>query len=160
MTDYTRDTLQNVVDGDVKLMWQKDQEYGRSWCKRGGTSATENVMRKVDRMTKQLEVNGWDIFKAMTAEGTSEGFCDTVRDLRCYLVLCEAYLLAHGDLPLQPRLEQAQPTKSISGCITPEDVPVATPNWNWNSDKFTSVSRTDETGQARPFGFDPENDVS
>lgn len=96
--------IEGVAMADVAMLRKKDEQYGGSWCRRGGHSAAENVMRKVDRLTVQLEKHGWDIFAAVKAtKHEQEGVIDTIRDLRGYLLLCEGELHAQGVFNLPPR---------------------------------------------------------
>lgn len=127
-------TVQDILDAALahaKFVAQKDLEYGQSWKKRGGVSAGENVMRKVDRLTEQLQRHDWNIFKAIADMSTGEGLIDTIRDLRGYLLLVEVELIRRGVVkPLYAPPERLVPR------------------------------HVDETGQRHPFGFDPSEDLN
>lgn len=92
-------TLPGVVAADLDRVTTKDREYGASWKKRGGTGAFMMLARKWDRLEEQAKQHNWDVFKAVVAGGTSENVLDTIRDLRGYLLLVEADLLARNAVP-------------------------------------------------------------
>lgn len=109
-----RKLLLKVAEANARFVLKKDTEYGGSWKKRGGHSAAENIMRKVDRLVVQLEAHGWDIFKALQDKSTSESLIDTMRDLSAYLLLVEAEMIVQGvvaSVKQQPiaRTEQKNP---------------------------------------------------
>ena len=90
------DKLDNVAAHDVKELKRKDEEYGSSWKKRGGVGAFMMLSRKWDRIEKQMEDNGYDIFKLIKEQNDArkkDGFLDDIRDLRRYLMLVEAEMI-------------------------------------------------------------------
>lgn len=84
------DNLKPLADRDVASIQEKDREYGGSWKKRGGVGAFMMLARKWDRLEKQVEAQGYDVFKAIREDQRSEGVLDDIRDLRRYLLLVEA----------------------------------------------------------------------
>lgn len=100
--------LQGVVDTDLEVVKRKDKEYGASWKKRGGIGAFMMLARKWDRLENALrpdvtglarlspKVPAWDIITAALVDSREEGILDDIRDLRRYLLLVEAEILAQG----------------------------------------------------------------
>ena len=88
------ETCQKVANMDVYKLHQAEQSYGDSWKKRGGIGAFMMLARKWDRLEKQVSEQGWDIFAACAQDQRDEGVIDDIRDLRRYLTLVEAELLA------------------------------------------------------------------
>ncbi len=98
------DFLNEVAQDDVEGLEKAEESYGDSWKKRGGVGAFMMLARKWDRIEKQVEkrlipaptgaldsgVDAYDIFAHMRADERPEGLRDDVRDLRRYLLLCEA----------------------------------------------------------------------
>jgi len=87
------DNLLQIADHDAKTVYKKNQEYGDSWCKRGGPQAFSVIWRKVDRIEsilKQMD-NGYDIFEAWDVNPGDVR--DDIRDLRAYLLLLEEYMI-------------------------------------------------------------------
>lgn len=79
------------------LILEKGRTYGASWKKRGGRGAWYTLVRPMDRLQKIVEEDhGGDIFAAIEAEpGGGDGTAlDAVRDLRNYLTLVEAEMMA------------------------------------------------------------------
>ena len=73
-----------------------EQDYGDSWRKRGGVGADMMLARKWDRLEKQVEEHGYDIFKAIETDTRPEGIIDDIRDLRRYLLLVDAHIQTKG----------------------------------------------------------------
>lgn len=107
--------LQRVADEDVRYVLQKDASYGASWKKRGGVGAFMMLARKWDRLDNMLDGEAWkyDVFRAIqaqaeveSAEGKPQGSDGTVlaevRDLRRYLLLVEAEMMARGVVAAPP----------------------------------------------------------
>jgi hypothetical protein len=90
------DCLQEVANDDVTELRRKDAEYGGSWKKRGGVGAYMMACRKMDRLEEQLKKVSYDIFAAIEGDTRAEGVLDDVRDLRRYLMLIEAEMIARG----------------------------------------------------------------
>jgi hypothetical protein len=87
-----------VTSEDAAGLKKAEQSYGDSWKKRGGVGAFMMLARKWDRLEKQVEKNGWDVFSAAKADNRTEGLIDDIRDLRRYLALVEAELRAQGTI--------------------------------------------------------------
>ncbi len=95
------DLLATVSDTDVRALRKAQQSYGDSWKKRGGVGVFMMLARKWDRIEKQLTsgrdfVPDWDILSHAAIDNRSEGLIDDIRDLRRYLLLVEAELVASG----------------------------------------------------------------
>lgn len=106
--------LDRVAAADVAGLKKAAESYGDSWKKRGGVGAFMMLARKWDRLEKALNpdqaegdsreapiaaranapVPAFDIFAAAKADPRSEGIIDDIRDLRRYLLLVEAELIA------------------------------------------------------------------
>jgi hypothetical protein len=119
MTDLTKDSgdeflehLFTVAANDVEGLKKAQESYGNSWKARGGVGAFMMLARKWDRLEQQLrkiatvnrsregldnvQVGQYDIFGHVIADPRPEGVIDDIRDLRRYLMLVEAELLARG----------------------------------------------------------------
>lgn len=94
-TTYT-DHLAQVADADVARLREKDAQYGGSWQRRGGVGAFMMAARKWDRIEKAMEITSYDIFAAIRGDQRPEGIIDDIRDLRGYLILIEAEMMARG----------------------------------------------------------------
>ncbi len=123
------DHLEGIAHGDVLALNEAEKSYGDSWKKRGGVGAFMMLARKWDRIEKQVgqtlahppitdhrmgttAVSPWDIFGHIKADSRPEGLLDDIRDLRRYLMLIEAEMVAQNVLAptslttnLDPRLE-------------------------------------------------------
>ena len=86
-----------IVAEDVKVLNQKDAEYGGSWKKRGGVGAFMMLARKWDRLEEQVRAKGWDVFRAPEEDHRQQGLNDGARDLRRYLCLVEAEILSRNE---------------------------------------------------------------
>jgi hypothetical protein len=125
------DHLQALADEDVRFVREKDRSYGGSWKRGGGISAWFMLRRKCDRliamMTPPDAPEGWptsvkvsaenthrlmemtrrvDVFAQVAARpGGEDGtVLAEVRDLRRYLMLVEAEMMARGVVvvPVRP----------------------------------------------------------
>lgn len=92
------DYVHFVTRSDNDAIAIKDKEYGGSWKRRGGVGAYMMVARKIDRLEEQMKKAGYDIFKAIKEDTRQEGIIDDIRDLRRYLILIEAEMLATGTI--------------------------------------------------------------
>ena len=103
-SDYL-DYLQAVAESDVIGLKTSERSYGNAWKRRGGVDTFHMLSRKWDRIEKRLattinataETPGaspYDIFEHIAADRSAEGFIDDVRDMRRYLMLIEAEMLA------------------------------------------------------------------
>lgn len=111
MTDSGDKFLQELSDigaDDAAGLKAAQKSYGNSWKSRGGVGAFMMLARKWDRMENRLKVTinrereglptvpAYDIFAHIAADPRSEGIIDDVRDLRRYLMLVEAEMIARG----------------------------------------------------------------
>lgn len=117
------DELEELARRDIKILFEKEKEYGDSWKKRGGVGAFMMMARKWDRLEKQCEnhpadprtdVYGspYDIFAHMELDIDGKGVCDDIGDLRRYLMLIEAEMIARGKAQAQG---QGNPANVPSG---------------------------------------------
>jgi hypothetical protein len=105
------DHLVDVAENDVEALQESEKHYGDSWKKRGGVGAFMMLARKWDRIEKQVQRDGmtfqpnpliskvadkWDIFEHCAGDPRPEGLIDDIRDLRRYLLLVEAEIMAQG----------------------------------------------------------------
>ena len=77
---------------DVEGLAKAEKSYGDSWRQRGGIGAFMMLARKWDRLEKQVNEFGYDIFNAIDNDTRDEGILDDIRDLRRYLFLVEAHM--------------------------------------------------------------------
>lgn len=90
------DKLPKVAANDVQKLKEAEANYGGSWKKRGGVGAFMMLARKWDRLENIMPKYGYDIFAAVTEDPRVEGTLDDIRDLRRYLMLVEAELVARN----------------------------------------------------------------
>ena len=98
MTDYITH-LGSVTESDAQVLRKAQANYGDSWKRRGGIGAFMMLARKWDRLENAMtggEGDAYDIFTRIEADERPEGIMDDVRDLRRYLVLIEAEMIARG----------------------------------------------------------------
>lgn len=91
-----RQYVGQILKRDEEIVLKKDEEYGGSWLRRGGTGAFHAMFRKADRLEEQCRRHGYDVFAACEDKTSSEALLDTIGDLRRYLVLIEAEVTARG----------------------------------------------------------------
>lgn len=89
--------VEKVAGEDVVNLDMAERSYGDSWKQRGGVGAFMMLARKWDRLEKQVNEHGYDVFKAANEDQRPEGIMDDIRDLRRYLFLVEAELRINGD---------------------------------------------------------------
>lgn len=126
--------LRAVTMADVACLEEKERTYGGSWKRRGGGGVFMMLARKWDRLEnmlgtpsrtinrsragkQNLEIERWDVFAHIESNTTGEdgSVLAEVRDLRRYLLLVEAEMVARGALLALPApLETNVPS-------TPED---------------------------------------
>jgi len=82
--------VSDVAESDIEGLHTAEKSYGDSWKKRGGVGAFMMLARKWDRLEKQVNECGFDIFAAILTDSRPEGVLDDIRDLRRYLLLVEA----------------------------------------------------------------------
>jgi hypothetical protein len=151
--DELKSALLRVAEQDVGGLLQARLSYGDSCLKRGGVGFMCNIFRKTDRLEvlaeKPARGERYDLFDIILSDNLADvdGILDTVRDLRRYLMLAEAHLIARGaELPKSRDNRLAEGGEN-DVCLT-EAVKRQT----------VGIFRSDPTGQERPFGFDPEVD--
>ena len=90
--------LKIVVDQDVQALRRAADEYGASFSRRGGVGHFMMLARKWDRIEQAMvKANGlpcYDVYVRAAHDTRPEGLIDDIRDLRRYLILLEAELLA------------------------------------------------------------------
>lgn len=107
------DHLDAVGKADADSLRRAEKSYGDSWKRRGGVGAFMMLARKWDRLENAmvgpvveradeqdptpLHVSDYDIFNRAKADKRAEGIIDDIRDLRRYLMLVEAHLIAEGE---------------------------------------------------------------
>jgi len=106
MSESYLSNLTPIALQDASELVKKDKEYGSSWKKRGGVGAFMMLARKWDRIEKRMEegrpgaagqmTGHYDIFDAIHCDPRTEGILDDIRDLRRYLLLVEAEMVARG----------------------------------------------------------------
>ena len=89
--------VEKVAGEDVVNLDMAERSYGDSWKQRGGVGAFMMLARKWDRLEKQVNDHGYDVFNAANEDQRPEGIMDDIRDLRRYLFLVEAELRINGD---------------------------------------------------------------
>lgn len=92
------DHLRGVALAGVRLIQEKTRTYGPSWKRRLGAGAWFTTVRPWDRLETIVERHGGDIFAAIEehplgGDGTA---LDAIRDVRNYLLLIEAEMVARG----------------------------------------------------------------
>lgn len=112
--------LKIVAEDDVNHLIEKEKSYGDSWKKRGGIGAFMVFARKWDRIENMLSKFGpfYDIFAHISSNptGADSTVLAELRDLRRYLMLVEAEMMARDIVPVSPR---KHPETNKPG--TPED---------------------------------------
>lgn len=95
-----REKLGAVMANDYQHVMEKDRNYNGSWKRRGGANAFFMLARKWDRLEAMLGDGGLaghhDIFRAIAEDRRAEGLLHDIRDLRTYLALVEAEMVARG----------------------------------------------------------------
>lgn len=92
------DYLHQVTQSDIEVLKHKELTYEGSWKKRGGVGVFMMLARKWDRLENMLKANRYDVFDTILAapHGTDGSVLAEVRDLRRYLILVEAEMVARG----------------------------------------------------------------
>lgn len=99
--------LRPIAETDLEVLAAKEATYHGSWKRRGGVGAFMMLARKWDRLESLVERAGestemharpWDVFVAIDADpsGQDGSALAEVRDLRRYLLLVEAEMVARG----------------------------------------------------------------
>ena len=101
------DFIRPVAEEDLRYVNIKDRQYGGSWKRRGGVGAFMMLARKWDRLENMLSKNmefagAYDIFDWIKRAPSGEDgtILAEVRDLRRYLLLVEAEMMARGVVPV------------------------------------------------------------
>jgi len=134
------DFLDQIAKTDVKVLREKEQSYGDSWKARGGQGAYFVAIRKADRLENVMPKFDYDIFKAAESDTREEGILDDIQDLRRYLILIEAEILARGNIPPEITIQTVDP--NAAWVVTPaglRKVPRHVPSTEMES----------------PFGYEP-----
>jgi len=87
-----------IPDADFEAMFQlakdridlckkKNEEYGSSWCKRGGAGAFFSVIRKTDRLETQARNRNYDLFNVDEDPNSTESLDETLLDTVAYYLL-------------------------------------------------------------------------
>lgn len=86
-----------VANNDVKIVTFRDgpTRYNGSWKKRGGVGIAMNLFRKIDRIDNSIQPS-WNIIEHLVMDMSPDGLIDDVRDLRQYLLMLEALMIANG----------------------------------------------------------------
>lgn len=97
--------IDQIVEENIKVLKEKDREYGASWKKRGGVSVYMMLARKWDRLenalapyashhttshlgnNQGLPIPPYDIITAAVLDNRKEGIQDDIKDLINYLIL-------------------------------------------------------------------------
>lgn len=104
MTDMKHlEFLRAVADEDVRVLLRKESTYMGSWKRRGGVGAFMMLARKWDRLEGMLGADGthtgkYDVFAHVQLQPSGEDgtALAEIRDLRQYLTLVEAEMMARG----------------------------------------------------------------
>jgi hypothetical protein len=99
------DYLQAVAGSDVSGLKNSEKSYGNSWKLRGGVDTFHMLRRKWERIERRAATNiaataatagasQYDIFEHIAVDRGADGLIDDVRDLRRYLTLVEAEMIA------------------------------------------------------------------
>jgi hypothetical protein len=109
------DHLRSVALSGVALIVEKTRTYGPSWKRRLGPGAWFTTVRPWDRLETIVENHGGDVFAAIEAQpmGEDGSALACIRDMRNYLLLIEAEMVARGTV-LVERAEPVQPTIVLS----------------------------------------------
>lgn len=112
-------SLSAVFTADYEALHSARNNYGESWCRRGGVGAFMMLARKWDRLENYLSkpasgFDKYDILEALQFDDRPEGLIDDVRDLRRYLALVEAKLVELGRCPKYNAKDTEGKTFSVS----------------------------------------------
>lgn len=150
------DYLQDVVDEDVRHLIIKERTYGGSWKKRGGVGAFMMLARKWDRIENMVgeKLNGvrqYDIFDGISRNPTGDDgtLIAEIRDLRRYLVLVEAEMIAKHVVAKPSHLTDEQ--KRMVEPILPDLTTLSYPS------KYDPTVMNEPKDS--PFGFQLENEI-
>ena len=87
--------LKEISEKDIRQLEEKEKTYKGSWKKRGGVGAFMMLARKWDRLEEICKRADYDIFEVCREMSGRDGTAlAEVRDLRTYLLLIEAEMIA------------------------------------------------------------------
>lgn len=92
--------LMDLLDGDLAKLRKAEESYGHSWISRGLRGAYFVMVRKIDRFENQMRQVNFDLPAALRAFPGKDGILDDIRDLRQYLFLIEAEIIAQDRLTM------------------------------------------------------------
>lgn len=122
MTDMGHmDHLEDVQARDLEVLRRKELSYRGSWKRRGGVGAFFVFSRCWDRLEGALEAPcDYDIFEAIMADpsGQDGSVLASLRDLRRYLLLVEAEMVAQGVVSAQDGAGAAEDSRQRAQDLT------------------------------------------
>ncbi len=110
--------LERVVASDVAVLRTKEETYQGSWKRRGGRGVFHMFARIWDHLEAMLVPFDDDVFMGIADHPLGDNGTPlvAVRDLRRYLLLCEAEMCARGDCyPEGEPTEGPRPTVRVMG---------------------------------------------
>ena len=101
------DQLAAIAAGDVAVIAEKEKSYGNAWKRAGGIGAFMMFARKWDRIQQRVVTRiepaegapgaaRDNVLDHIVADRRTEGVMADIRDLRQYLLLVEAEMIARG----------------------------------------------------------------
>lgn len=120
--------LSYIAEADVAVLIDKGRSYGNSWKRRGGCGAFFVLCRKWDRLEHFISKHRegvqdraipYDIFTHIALDRRQEGLIDDIRDLRRYLILVEAEMMARGVVAKPQQSSEAAHTEDRTGMENP-----------------------------------------
>lgn len=141
--------LHNVATQDVQALTRAAGDYGASFSKRGGVGHFMMMARKWDRMEQAMkntalgEPPAYDIYARAEKDIRPEGLIDDIRDLRRYLLLLEAELIARGIRHEKLEKEKPGTITDVTGNPVRMAYKEIPPNFG-------------RTEHPRPFGYTPD----
>ena len=90
--------IEDLANKDISKLRHAEQSYGHSWISRGLRGAYFVMVRKIDRFENQMRQVNFDLPTALEAFPGKDGILDDIRDLRQYLLLIEAEIIAQGEM--------------------------------------------------------------
>jgi len=131
--NYYLGFLEPIAVRDAEGLLKAHKSYHNSWKQRGGVGAFMMLARKWDRLEARCGERPensdnfgerYDIFEHVRRDPRTEGILDDIRDLRRYLLLVEAELVARGDVELdghRDNIESTEQTHTFDVCCTSPD---------------------------------------